>query len=109
MSSISGSSAWPFSVSEYSTRGGHLGEGVTLDHALLLERAQPQRQRARRDAGERALELTESSATSGQVADHEDRPLPTDDVGGRADRAGLVDRRSLQVATQPSLAQCFTN
>ena len=43
MSSMSGSSARPLSVSAYSTRGGHLGERLALDDAELLEVAQAQR------------------------------------------------------------------
>src|ERR1700676_4373516 len=37
----------------------HLGVGVALDEAVLLERAQAQGERPRADAGERALELAE--------------------------------------------------
>src|SRR5918999_5775241 len=63
----------------------NLGEGLALDDALLLERAQPQREGAGRDPGERALELAEAAAALGQITDHEQRPLAADDVGGTAD------------------------
>src|SRR4051794_8624876 len=59
-----------------------LREGLARDDALLLERAQPQRQRARGDAVQRALELTEPAATLGEVADHQQRPLAADDLCG---------------------------
>ena len=91
MSSISGSSARPFSVSEYSTRGGTSGKVCALDDRLLLERAKPQREGARGDARQGPLELTEARPAVGEVADHENRPLSADDVRGRADRTGLVD------------------
>ena len=39
---------------------------------------------------ERALELAEAGAPLGEVADHEDRPLAADDVGGGADRAAGI-------------------
>ena len=47
--SMIGSRSNPFCVSEYSTRA-HLGTGVPLDDAVLLERPQPQRERSRADA-----------------------------------------------------------
>ena len=68
----------------------HLRVGVPLDDALLLERPQPQRQRPRADAGERALELAEAATALGEIADDEDRPLPADDVRGGADRAAGI-------------------
>src|ERR1700733_11667570 len=40
--------------------GRNLGVGVALDDPILLERPQTQRQRARADPGERALELAEA-------------------------------------------------
>src|SRR4051794_34726617 len=64
-----------------------LGEGLAGDDALLLERAQAQAQRPGRDAFQRALQLAEALAAVGQVADHEERPLAADDVGGPADGA----------------------
>src|SRR5215218_7857491 len=65
--------------------GRDLGKGVPLDDALLLQRAKAQREGARADPRERALELAEAAAALGQVANHEDRPLAADDVRGGAD------------------------
>ena len=95
-----GTSARPFSVSSYSTRGGTSGKVRAGDDALLLERAQPQRERARGDALERALQLAEARAALGEVADHQQRPLAADDVGGAAD--GTVGVRH---ATRHSIAR----
>ena len=67
--------------------GRHLGVGVARDDSLLLERPQPQRQRARADAGERPLELAETATPLCEIADHEDRPLAADDVRGGTDGA----------------------
>src|SRR3954447_17857150 len=64
-----------------------LGVRAALEDALLLQRAQPQRQRARGDAAERALELTEPRTALREVAHDQERPLPADDVGGTADGA----------------------
>src|SRR3954467_6085542 len=64
-----------------------LGVRAALDDALLLPRAPPQRARARGDAAERALELTEPRAALREVTNDEERPLPADDVGGTADGA----------------------
>src|ERR1700730_4024139 len=61
---------------------GHLGGGVALDDAVLLQRAQPQRERGRADAGERALQLAEAAAPGGQVAHQQQRPLAADQLGG---------------------------
>src|ERR687896_761278 len=74
---------------------GHLGEGVALDDALLLERPQAKRQGARADAGQRALQLAEAAAALGQVPDHEDRPLAADDV-----RSGADGTRGVRHASQ---------
>src|SRR4051794_622250 len=52
----------------------HLGEGLALDHALLLQCSQPQRQRARADALQRALQLAEARAPVREVPDHQHRP-----------------------------------
>src|SRR5581483_2349805 len=62
----------------------HLREGAPVHDALLLESAQPQRQRPRADARQRALELAEAAAPGGEVTDDEDRPLAADQVGGGA-------------------------
>ena len=67
--------------------GRHLGVGLARDDSLLLERPQPQRQRARADAGERPLELAETATPLCEIADHQDRPLATDDVRGGTDGA----------------------
>src|SRR5262249_44633773 len=64
-----------------------LGIRAALDDALFLQRAQPQRERARGDAAERALELAEPRAALRQVTHDQERPLPADDVGGAADGA----------------------
>ena len=95
MSSISGTSASPFSVSAYSTRGGTSGIGVALDDPLLLQRPQAQRERARADPLQRALQLAEAAAAVGEVADQQERPLAADDLGGAADgTAGVAQLRS---------------
>ena len=73
--SMMGTSARPFSVSAYSTRGGTSGK-VGVHDALLLERPQPQAQRARRDPGQGALQLAESRAALRQVTDHESVHFP---------------------------------
>ena len=86
-----GNSARPFSVSAYSTRGGTSGKVLALDDALLLERAQAQRQRPRADPGERAFELAEAGVPLGQIADQQQRPLAADDLSGQANRACLID------------------
>ena len=44
------------------------------------------------DAGERTLQLAEAAAPLGEVADHENRPLATDDVRGGTDGTGVVYR-----------------
>ena len=91
MSSMIGSSARPFSRQRVLDARRHLGEGVALDDALLLERAQPQRERARADPGERAFELAEARAPLGEVAHQQQRPLAAHDLGGHADGTCLVD------------------
>src|SRR3954454_12099403 len=48
-----------------------LREGLSRDDAFLLERAQAEAQRPRRDALERALELAEAATAIGQITDHE--------------------------------------
>src|SRR3954453_1393945 len=69
----------------------HRGVRRALDDALLLERTQAQRQRARADAGERALELAEARTALGELTDEEQRPLAAHDVGGAADGTALID------------------
>src|SRR5579884_3684122 len=69
---------------------GDLGIGLTPDDPLLLEGAEPERQRPRADALKRALELTEPGPALGEVADHEQRPLAAHDLGGAADRTGAI-------------------
>src|SRR4051812_19843647 len=76
---------------------GHLRERVPLHDALLLEGAQPQRQRPGADPGQGALELTEARAPFRQIADHQDRPLTGDDLCGRGDgtaRVGNLQRHA---------------
>src|SRR2546423_4746831 len=68
-----------------------LRERLALHDPLLLERTKAQRKRARADPGERALELAEAAAAGGEIADHEHRPLLTDDVRGGANGALLVE------------------
>src|SRR5271165_1254314 len=70
---------------------GHLGERVALDDALLLERTQAQRQRARADPRERAFELAEARAPLRQVAHEQQRPLAAHDLRGHTHRACLID------------------
>src|SRR5829696_5824061 len=65
----------------------HLGVGVALDNALLLEGAEAQREGPRADAGQRALELAEAATALGKVANHKDRPLAADDVRSGTDWA----------------------
>ena len=80
-----------------------LGECLARHDALLLQRAQAQRERARRDAGQGALELAEARAPLGEITDHQQGPLAADDVRGTAD--GTVGVRH----AEPSLPQGFTN
>ncbi len=68
----------------------HLGICLALDDSLLLERPQAQRQRARADPLERALELTEARPALGQITDHEQRPFAAHDLGGSAYGAGPI-------------------
>ena len=68
-----------------------LGERLALDDARLLEVAQAQRQRARADPAERALELAEARVALREVADDEQRPLGADDVRGAADGTPRID------------------
>ena len=63
----------------------HLGEGVAGDDALRFQRPQAQRERARADPLERALQLAEAARALGQVADDQEGPLAADDVGGATD------------------------
>src|SRR5205085_1676604 len=69
---------------------GHLWIRPPLDDALGLEGPQPQRERARADAFERALELAETGASVGQVTDDQECPLARDDLGRVAHRARLI-------------------
>src|SRR3954466_16212645 len=75
-----------------------LGEGLPLDDSLLLERAQAQRERAGRDALERALQLAEARAAVGEVTDQEDRPLAAEDLGTCADWTTLHHFRKCSTA-----------
>src|SRR5579862_2192496 len=68
-----------------------LGVGVALDDAVLLERAQPQRERPRADPRERALELAEAAAPRGEVADEQQRPLAADQLRGVDDGAVVIE------------------
>src|SRR3954454_14166411 len=68
----------------------HLVEGAALDDPLLLERPEPQRERARADAVERALELAEPESVIRQVTDDEESPLAGDDLRRPADGAFTV-------------------
>src|ERR1044072_4925276 len=85
MSSISGTSASPFSVSAYSTRGGTSGKVCRAAMPSSLNAPQAQRQRAWADPLQRALQLTKTAAPGGQVTNDEEGPLAADDVGGAAD------------------------
>ena len=80
-----GTSARPFSVSAYSTRGGTSGNVWRA----TTPSSSSARRRSERVRGEmpcqRALELAEARAAVGEIADHEQRPLAADDVGGAAD------------------------
>ncbi len=72
--------------------GRHLGEGVALDDALLFQRPQAQREGARADPLQRALQLAEAARALGQVADDEEGPLAADDFGRAADgTSGVAD------------------
>src|SRR5215203_5608056 len=64
---------------------GDLGEGPALDDAVLLELAQSQREGARADALERALQLTEPKRGIREVADDQQGPLAGDDFRRPAD------------------------
>src|SRR3954454_14200318 len=79
-----------------------LGVGLALEDALLLQRAQAQRECAGADALERALELAEPRAALSQVADDQHRPLAADNLGGTADGTVAVGH------LQPILVQSFT-
>src|SRR5919198_1835965 len=68
----------------------HLRVGPPLDDAVVLQRAQPEREGARADALERSLELTEPLAALGQVADQEERPLAGDDLRTASDWTGIL-------------------
>src|SRR5262245_46696181 len=83
-----------------------LGIGVALNDALLLERAQAQRERARADPRQRALQLTETAAALGQVADDEDRPLATVDVRGCTDGAVWISHIGNASARLHQLKYC---
>ena len=91
MSSMIGSSARPFSVSAYSTRGGTSGK--------VWRSTMPSSSSARRRSdsvrglmpGERAFELAEARAALGQVAHEQQRPLAAHDLGGRAHGTCLID------------------
>src|SRR4029079_4882366 len=73
--------------------GRHLGIGVALDDAAILERPQPQRQGPWADPVEGALELAEATVAVGEVTDDQQRPLARDDLGTRAHGAICVVRR----------------
>src|SRR5215217_3516766 len=62
-----------------------LGEGPALDDAVLLELAETQRQGARTDALERALQLTEPKRGIREVADDQEGPFAGDDFRRPAD------------------------
>ena len=68
MSSISGTRARPFSVSAVLDPRRHLGVGAPLHDPVLLERPQPQREGARADPLQRALQLAEALASVGEIA-----------------------------------------
>ena len=97
MSSISGTRARPFSVKRVLDPRRDLGIGAPLDDPLLLERAQAQREGARADPLERALELAEALASVGQVADHEERPLAGDDLRATTDWTGILSHSVGQI------------
>src|SRR6185503_19565131 len=61
---------------------------LARDDALLLERLQPERERARADPVQRSLQLTEPAPPRSQVADDQDRPLAADNLRGGAYGAG---------------------
>ena len=66
-----------------------LGEHAAVDDALVLERAQPQRERAGADPLERPFELAEARLPLGQLLDQQQRPLTADDLGGSANGTGI--------------------
>ena len=98
-----GTSARPFSVSAYSTRGGTSGKvwrATMPSSSSARRRSESVRGR---DALERALELAEARAALGEVADHQQRPLAADDVGGPADGAiGVRHERAVYRKTSPT-------
>ena len=81
--SMIGTSARPFSVSSYSTRGGTSGKVWRATMPSSSSERRRRLRRPRRDALQRALELAEALAAVGQVADHEERPLAADDSAVR--------------------------
>ena len=98
-----GSSARPFSVSAYSTRGGTSGKVARATIPSSSSARRRRRERARADAGERALELAEARAALGEIADEQQCPLAADDVGGTADGTALVDRHAITLPTEVAL------
>ncbi len=90
MSSISGTQRAALVGERVLDARRHLGKGLTLDDPLFFQRTQAQRQRARADALQRALELAEARAALGEVADDEERPLAADDLCRPADRTRVI-------------------
>ena len=68
MSSMIGSSARPFSVSAYSTRGGTSGNVWRSTIPCSSSARSLQRQGARADPGERAFQLAEARTTFGELS-----------------------------------------
>ena len=87
MSSISGTSARALVGERVLDARGNLGVGRRLDDALLLEGPEAEREGARADPLEGALQLAEAKRGVGEVADDEEGPLAGDDLSRPADRA----------------------
>src|SRR5439155_2693674 len=67
--------------------------GAALNDALVLERPQAKRKRARADPIERPLQLTEALTSVGQVANHEEGPLAGDDLRATTHWTGILSHR----------------
>ena len=69
-----GTSARPLAVSVYSTRGGTSGNVSRATMPSSSSARRRRRERAGRDALERAFQLAEARLVLGEVADHQERP-----------------------------------
>src|SRR5258708_38100630 len=81
----------PFARQRVPGGGGVLLINPPLEHPVLLERLEPQRQRIRTDGRQGLLEVLEFARTMQQkLAQDEDRPALADDLERSVDRPLLV-------------------